>query len=138
MGGMAGMGPGMRGGRGRGMGGPMAMGGPGMRGGMGGPPPDALGNQPPAGPNGPPPTSAPAGTAAATQPQNEALPMALRDLRAVLADRGTTEQQVQEKLKAVRDARAKIHADLDAARTELLKTLTLDQQATLVAMGFLE
>ena len=84
--------------------------------------------------------------AAATNP-NEAdsgvssktvtLAQALADLQTVLADKNATEEMIKERIAIVRDAREKTAADVEAARRELLLILTTDQEAVLVAEGYL-
>ena len=50
----------------------------------------------------------------------------------------STPQEIQEKVAAVRMATEKAKANLAAARKDLVKLLTADQQATLVGLGYLE
>jgi hypothetical protein len=59
-------------------------------------------------------------------------------LRAALASDGTSNDEIKAKLQALREARKKASADLEAAREDLKKVLTLRQEATLVQMGILE
>jgi hypothetical protein len=59
-------------------------------------------------------------------------------LNTALQSDGTTDADIKTKLQALRDARKKAAADLDAARADLQKVLTLRQEATLVSMGLLE
>jgi hypothetical protein len=59
-------------------------------------------------------------------------------LRTALADTGTSPDDIKTKLQALRDARAKAAADLEAARGDLKKILTLRQEAVLVEMGILD
>ena len=56
---------------------------------------------------------------------------------AVLADKSATEEMIKERIAIVRDAREKTEADVEAARQELLLILTTDQEAVLVAEGYL-
>jgi Spy/CpxP family protein refolding chaperone len=60
---------------------------------------------------------------------------ALRD--AVEKD-GTAPEEIKAKLAAVRDQRKKAQSELDAAREELRKVLTVRQEAVLVTFGILE
>jgi len=85
-------------------------------------------------------------TAAATNPdaadagassKTVTLAQAISDLSAALADTNTTLDQLKERLAIVRDAREKTKADVEAARQELLLILTTDQEAVLVAQGYL-
>jgi len=114
-----------RGGRGRGMGGDFGPGG------MGG------GNPAPA-------AAAPAGDAAispgitASASNRITLPQALSDLSSALASADTSEGQLKERVALVRDARKRTEAEVAAGRKELLKILTLDQEAALVALGYLD
>jgi hypothetical protein len=59
-------------------------------------------------------------------------------LQAALASDSTTPAEIQAKLQALRDARKKAAADLEQARQDLQKVLTLRQEATLVEMGILD
>jgi hypothetical protein len=59
-------------------------------------------------------------------------------LRAALASDSTSPEEIKTKLQALRDARKKANADLEQARADLQKVLTLRQEATLVQMGILE
>ena len=59
-------------------------------------------------------------------------------LRTALASDGTSNDEIKTKLQALRDARKKATADLEQAREDLKKVLTLRQEATLVQMGVLE
>jgi hypothetical protein len=59
-------------------------------------------------------------------------------LRTALASDATAPADIQAKLQALRDARKKAAGDLDQARADLEKVLTLRQEATLVQMGLLE
>jgi hypothetical protein len=96
---------------------------------------------------GGPPVAAPSGaTVAAANPEaadagvsskTVTLAQAIGDLSAALADTSTTPDQLKERLAIVRDARAKTQADVEAARRELLLILTTDQEAALVAQGYL-
>ncbi len=59
-------------------------------------------------------------------------------LRSALADSSTSPEDIKTKLQALRDARKKAAADLETARGDLQKVLTLRQEATLVEMGILD
>ncbi len=59
-------------------------------------------------------------------------------LRTALESDSTSPEEIKAKLQALRDARKKAAADLDDARENLKKVLTLRQEATLVQMGILE
>ena len=67
--------------------------------------------------------------------QGNSVQILLTDLQTLLADKGTTDQQLREKLATVRAAREKARRDLDAAQKELMPLLTIDQQAVLVDLG---
>ena len=60
------------------------------------------------------------------------------DLKTALDADATTDDVIKAKLAALRDARKKAEADLDAAREDLKKVLTLRQEAVLVNMGILD
>jgi hypothetical protein len=60
------------------------------------------------------------------------------DLKTALDSDSTTDDVIKTKLTALRDARKKAEADLDAAREDLKKVLTLRQEAVLVNMGVLD
>jgi Spy/CpxP family protein refolding chaperone len=59
-------------------------------------------------------------------------------LKTVLASEGASATDIKAKLEALRDTRKKAAAELDQAREELRKVLTLRQEATLVMVGVLE
>ncbi len=59
-------------------------------------------------------------------------------LRTALQSDSTSPEEIKAKLQALRDARKKAAADLDDARENLKKVLTLRQEATLVQIGILE
>ncbi len=131
-----------------------------------GPPPDGFG--PPGGfgpPDGPAsfrtdrfagPTTRPAG--AATQPAmrrggfgrgpggpppfmggpSREWMQAAAELQAVLSDPKATEEQIRQKLTALRALRAKTQAALLDAQKELVELLTPDQEAALVSRGYLD
>jgi hypothetical protein len=111
--------------------------GPGGRGGFGGGGPGGgggrgafMGGGPGGGPGGP---GGPGGFG-----RSNPVTAALADLKTTLADKTATPQQVREKVDAVRTARAKAIADLEAAQNELCELLTTDQQAVLVSERLLD
>jgi Spy/CpxP family protein refolding chaperone len=59
-------------------------------------------------------------------------------LRTALENENSSPEELKAKLTAVRDSRKKTAAELEQAREELRKVLTLRQEATLVTMGLLE
>lgn len=65
-----------------------------------------------------------------TQAQNE--------LRTVLKEPKHTKAEVDEHVAAIRRARQKARADLDAAQKDLLPLLTASQEATLISLGYLD
>ncbi len=71
-------------------------------------------------------------------PGGNAVMQKLVELRTALADPNATAEQFKEKIAAVRSVRQKAKADLVAARKDLLQLLTLDQEATLVGLGYLD
>ena len=66
-----------------------------------------------------------------TSPEAEAL-------RTALQSDSTSPEEIKTKLAALRDARKKSQAELEQARADLAKVLTVKQEATLVLMGMLE
>lgn len=62
----------------------------------------------------------------------------LAELQTTLADPNATSEQLKEKMTAVRSARQKARVELVAARKDLLQLLTLDQEATLVSLDYLD
>ena len=71
-------------------------------------------------------------------PNNNAVSMALAELKTALADPSSSPEQVKAKLAAVRSARQKAVTDLAAAQKGLLPLLTAGQEATLVSLGYLD
>jgi len=71
------------------------------------------------------------------QPQS-AVAKARADLATVLQDQNASAQEINAKLTALRDARAKAKATLEAAQKELKEVLTARQEAVFVSMGQLE
>src|SRR4051812_32743054 len=63
---------------------------------------------------------------------------ASKELRDALENKDTPPDQLVAKVKALRDARAKAKADLEAAQKDLQAVLTPRQEAVLVAAGTLE
>jgi hypothetical protein len=59
-------------------------------------------------------------------------------LKAALASDATSSDEIKTKLQALRDARKKAQDNLEDARENLKKVLTLRQEATLVQMGLLD
>jgi hypothetical protein len=59
-------------------------------------------------------------------------------LRTTLENESASADDIKAKLTALRDSRKKSAADLEAAREELKKVLSVRQEATLVAMGILD
>jgi hypothetical protein len=70
--------------------------------------------------------------------QADGVSQAYLDLRAAVDDSKTTPEELQAKLKAVREARQKARADMDAAARDLLELLTAQQEAILVSLGYLD
>jgi hypothetical protein len=71
------------------------------------------------------------------QPETE-VAKATRDLRTTLEAGNASEQDLAAKLTALREARKKAQAELEAARKELQEVLTPRQEAVMVMMGMLE
>ena len=59
-------------------------------------------------------------------------------LRTALEDEKTSPEDIQAKLTALREVRKKSEAELNAAREDLRKVLSVRQEAALVGMGMLE
>jgi hypothetical protein len=73
------------------------------------------------------------------QPQDtSALGTASRELRTALENENTSGEEIDKKLAAYRDARAKAEENLAAARKDLKEILSARQEASLVMMGILE
>jgi hypothetical protein len=70
--------------------------------------------------------------------QADGVSQAYLDLRAAVDDAKATPEDVQAKLRAVREARQKAKADLDAATKDLLELITARQEAILVSLGYLD
>jgi hypothetical protein len=86
--------------------------------------PDGGGDRGPGGPGGP-------GGDRGGSPEGQAL-------RTTLENENAPAEEIKAKLTALRDSRKKAAAELDAARAELQKVVTVRQEAVLVAMGMLE
>lgn len=71
------------------------------------------------------------------QPQTP-VAKASADLRATLANKDAPADEIKAKLAALRDAREKVKADLQASQKELKEILTQRQEAVLVTNGMLE
>ena len=69
---------------------------------------------------------------------NNAVALALTELRTSLAATNAVPTQIQEKVAAVRNARQKAKVDLDAKEKSLRQMLTPSQEAALVSLGYLE
>jgi hypothetical protein len=93
------------------------------RGGFGGPPPGS--------PEGP-------GSAGSRGADIAPLIQAQADLQAALADPETSDDSVRERLAVLREARQKARVELAAATKDLLELLTIDQEAMLVSLGYLD
>ena len=94
------------------------------------------GGPPLAGPGAPggPPRGGPGGGPGQRDPSAQ-----LRaDLQAVLDDPKASPDEIREKLAALRKAREKAKADLEAAQKDLLELLTAYQEAVLVNLGYLD
>lgn len=63
---------------------------------------------------------------------------ASQDLRTLLENKDASPDDIKAKLAALREARAKSKADLEAARKDLKEVLTQRQEAVLVTNGMLE
>jgi hypothetical protein len=63
---------------------------------------------------------------------------ALMELHTVVNDSNATMEQIEDKIAAARTVRQKAQAELAAARKDLLELLTLDQEAVLVVLGYLD
>jgi hypothetical protein len=64
--------------------------------------------------------------------------VALMELRTVALDPNATADQIKEKAAAVRAARQKAKAEVAAAQKDLVQLLAPDQEAILVALGYLD
>jgi len=77
------------------------------------------------------------GGGADNQPQS-AVAKAQADLRTTLENQSASAQDINAKLTALREARAKAKGELEAAQKELKEVLTARQEAVFVSMGMLE
>ena len=71
-------------------------------------------------------------------PPQSASEKAITDLKKVLSDKSSTDEQITTAMKAAEDAEQKGKDDLAAARKELKAAVNLRQQAVLVALGILD
>jgi hypothetical protein len=69
---------------------------------------------------------------------NNAVAYALAELKVTLTATNAPKSEIQEKLVAVQAARLKARTDLDVAKADLCKLLTLQQQAVLSSLGYLD
>jgi hypothetical protein len=74
----------------------------------------------------------------AEQRQESPVAKASSELRATLDKKDASADEINAKLTALRDARAKAKADLETAQKELKEVLTARQEAVFVSMGMLE
>ena len=78
------------------------------------------------------------GAGGADNQPHSAVAKARADLRTTLENQNASAQDINAKLTALRDARAKAKANLEAAQKELKEVLTARQEAVFVSMGQLE
>ena len=69
---------------------------------------------------------------------NNAVAYALAELKVTLTATNAPKSEIQEKLTAVQAARQKARSDLDAAKANLHQLLTLQQEAILAGLGYLD
>ena len=69
---------------------------------------------------------------------DNAVALALTELRTVLSSTNAPASDIKAKVEAVRNARQKAKADLAAAETNLRLLLTTEQEAVLVSLGYLD
>ena len=69
---------------------------------------------------------------------DNAVALALAELKSALAAKNITAAEIQEKLAAGHVARQKAGADLETAKTKLRKLLTLKQESVLACLGYLD
>ena len=69
---------------------------------------------------------------------DNAVAYALAELKTTLTATNATKSDIQEKLAAVHDARQKARADLETAKANLRKLLTLKQESVLASLGYLD
>ncbi len=72
------------------------------------------------------------------QQNQSATNKAANDLRTALDDKATSSEDIGKKLTALRQAREKAKADFETAQKDIRELLTQRQEATLVAMGYME
>ena len=80
----------------------------------------------------------PGGPGGDQQQDTSALGVASRELRTALENENTSGEELDKKLAAFREARAKAQANLEAARKDLKEILSPRQEASLVMIGILE
>jgi alkanesulfonate monooxygenase SsuD/methylene tetrahydromethanopterin reductase-like flavin-dependent oxidoreductase (luciferase family) len=92
------------------------------------------GGPPPIGPGfvGGPPPGGPGGGGFGQIAQAQA------DLQAAVNDPKASPEEIKEKVAALRKAREKAKADLEAAQRDLVELLTAYQEAVLVGLGYLD
>jgi Spy/CpxP family protein refolding chaperone len=71
-------------------------------------------------------------------PATNVIAQAQSELKTVLDDPKHTRAEMEQHVQAVRKARQKARADLDAAQKDLLPLLTASQEAMLVSLGYLD
>ena len=69
---------------------------------------------------------------------NHAVALALTQLGTALSATNTPAAELQEKIAALREARRRAVADLDAAQQKLRQLLTSEQEAVLISLGYLD
>jgi hypothetical protein len=62
----------------------------------------------------------------------------MAELQSTAADAKASPEQIEQKIAAVRKAREKARADLKAAESDLQQLVTPEQEAMLIALGYLE
>ena len=70
--------------------------------------------------------------------RDSAIGQAMSDLQKALTDDKATPRQIKTKIAAVRAARQKAKAKLEATRKELLEVISPEQEAVLIGLGYLE
>jgi hypothetical protein len=70
--------------------------------------------------------------------RGNAVTQAMGELRSAAYDSRTPAEQLRAKVDAVRAARKRALADLEAARKDLVELLTPQQEAILVGLGYLD
>lgn len=111
----------------------------GSRGGFGGPPGgDRRGGDRGPGGGDRSPSGAPGGGAPGGGDQSRGGSPESQALRTALESESTSADDIKAKLTALRDSRKKTTAEIEAARAELQKVVTVRQEAVLVGMGILE